>query len=480
MFPSGKGLKIMTINGIPIRIDWSWLIVFFLVTWTLAENYYFQTFKTDPRWLNWSIGALSALLLFTSILLHEISHSLVAQATGLPIKGITLFIFGGVAQMTEEPKSPEQEFMIAIAGPIMSFALAVLFFSLYFLLRRSIGFAPLTAMFSYLGIINIVLIVFNMVPGMPLDGGRILRAILWKLLDNLAKATKITSILGKGFGYLLVLFGAIQVFSGNLVGGVWLSIIGLFLTRAARMSYENVFIADILEGVSVRDAMAPNPVTVPSDITLENLASDYFLRHPFGGYPVKRSRHILHDGFPVHESSFSVSYNSNTNDETDYVDDSPAFPEIHTESIEIDDSPAFPEIHTESIEHETTPEEEAQVLHKNESTEAVQPLHSDEFTLEEENVPDDILGYVGINDLNSIDRSLWSRMTVEELLQKRQKKCLSVNPETNLKEALGIMEQENVSCLMIMDRGKFLGIVNREDVIGLISVRSKIVGGLRK
>jgi len=471
MFPGGKGLKIMTVSGIPIKVDWSWLIVFTLVMWTLTENYYIHTFTATPVWLNWAMGALSAILLFTSILLHEISHSLVAQTTGLPIKGITLFIFGGVAQMTEEPKSPEQEFLIAIAGPVMSFLLSVLFFTLYFFLKRSMGFTPLTAMLSYLGIINIVLIIFNMVPGMPLDGGRVLRAILWKLLGNLARATRITSMLGKGFGYLLVFFGVIQAFTGNVVGGIWLSIIGIFLTQAARMSYENIFIADILEGVTVRNAMTPDPITVPPDITLESLARNYFLRYPYGGYPVKRSREESIAQLPIHESSFSITHNASTVN-MEYIEDSEAQPEINTE--------VQTENKIDEVKAKNTPPQGTSDLQEkpDKNMEASKP---EEPTPPVENVtPDEILGYVGVNDLNTVARPHWEMTTVEELLQKRNLKCLSINPDTNLKDALGIMEQENVPCLMVMEEGKLLGTVTRQDVLELISVRSKIVQRLRK
>jgi Zn-dependent protease/CBS domain-containing protein len=285
MFPTSKGMKIFTVSDIPVRIDWSWLIIFLLVTWSLASVYFPLEFPGRSVALYWGLGAISSLLLFISILLHEISHSVVAKRTGLPVSDITLFIFGGVSQMTEEPENPGQEFKIAAAGPLVSLILVFLFWGLAVLTQTYTGFQPAVLIFNYLAIVNGVILAFNLFPGLPLDGGRIFRAILWRITGNLRLSTKVASWIGSGFGIFLIAAGFFLVLAGNF-GGLWFVIIGFFLYQAARVAYENLYLTRILADVSIKEAMSENPITVPANINIGQLVKEYFMKHPYRGYPV--------------------------------------------------------------------------------------------------------------------------------------------------------------------------------------------------
>jgi Zn-dependent protease/predicted transcriptional regulator len=285
MFPTNKGLKIFTVSDIPVRVDWSWIIIFILVTWSLAGVYFPLEFPGRSVALYWGLGAISALLLFVSILLHEISHSVVAKKTGLPVSDITLFIFGGVSQMTEEPEDPVQEFKIAAAGPLVSLILVFVFWGLAVLLQTYTGFQPAVLIFNYLAIVNGVILAFNLFPGLPLDGGRIFRAILWKITGSLKQSTKVASWIGSGFGIFLIAAGFFLVLAGNF-GGLWFVIIGFFLYQAARVAYENLYLTRILADVSIKEVMSENPITVPANISIAQLVKEYFMKHPYRGYPV--------------------------------------------------------------------------------------------------------------------------------------------------------------------------------------------------
>lgn len=282
----GRRFSLFKILGFEVRLDASWFFIAILVTWSLAEGffpYYNQDLSPQTYWL---MGALGAVGLFVSIVLHELSHALVARRYGLRIDGITLFIFGGVAEMRDEPNSAKTEFMMAIAGPLASIALAAGFFVLRGL-TEGLGWpASATAVIGYLAMINGLLAAFNMLPAFPLDGGRVLRAALWSWKGNVQWATRIVSQIGAGFGLVMLVVGVLSVVSGNFIGGLWWCLIGLFLRNAAQMSYRQMLLRRHLQGEPVSRFMTASPVTVPPWITLRELVDDYVYRFHFKMFPV--------------------------------------------------------------------------------------------------------------------------------------------------------------------------------------------------
>jgi len=262
------------IFGIPIGLDYSWFLIFALLTWTLATSYYPTEFGNWPVAQYWIVGAITAILMFVSVLLHELGHSVVAMRYKIPVSSITLFIFGGVAQIGAEPPSAIAEFWIAIAGPLVSFILALLFR----LLQPLAGaFAPLLALAEYLAYINGTLALFNVIPGFPLDGGRVFRAIVWGVTHNLRKATLVAAIVGRFIAYLFILLGVWQIFTGNLGNGIWIAFIGWFLENAASAQVRQQTVHDLLAGHHVSDAMRRDCTTVSPDASLEQLVNEHIL-----------------------------------------------------------------------------------------------------------------------------------------------------------------------------------------------------------
>ncbi|MGH7908841.1 MAG: site-2 protease family protein [Thermodesulfobacteriota bacterium] len=283
----GKGVRLTKIFGIEIWVDYSWLIIFALVAWSLASSYFpheYPGLGVTPYWI---MGAVSAVLLFLCVLLHELSHSYVAQKSGIAVPRITLFIFGGAAQISEEPRSAKMEFNIAVAGPICSFILGVIFWIL-----SKTDFASthkgFLAIFEYLAFINIALVIFNMIPGFPLDGGRILRAYLWNRWQDIRKATFTVCQIGSAFGIGLMLLGLVNFFFGNLIGGIWFVFIGMFLNQAAKSGYQMTVFKDVLSGVKVKNVMTSNVISVPEFLSLNDLVQNYFYHHLFVSFPVVR------------------------------------------------------------------------------------------------------------------------------------------------------------------------------------------------
>ncbi len=281
-----RSIHIITVLGIPIEINYSWFVIFFLVTWTLAQNYFPGVLPNMPVLAYWIMGLIAAFLFFASLLAHELSHSVVAAKNELPIKGITLFIFGGVAHMSKEPQTPEIEFKMAAAGPLCSFSISLFFFILtqvFYSLKFPMAVIVST---DYLSFINLAVGIFNLIPGFPLDGGRILRAALWSLFGDVKKATQIASAIGKGFAFLLMGMGFLYLFYGIFISGIWLIFIGFFLREAASVSYQQVAFKKYLNGVKVRTVMTANIVSVSEDITLASLVDDYFFKFRFTSFPV--------------------------------------------------------------------------------------------------------------------------------------------------------------------------------------------------
>jgi Zn-dependent protease/CBS domain-containing protein len=285
----GNRIRLFRVAGIQISADLSWFIVLALVTWSLANT--FPSEEAGVPGLSpptyWVMGFVGALLLFASIVLHELGHALTAQRLGVPIRGITLFIFGGVAEMSDEPPTAKAEFMVAIAGPIVSVVLGVAFLGLAGAGGAAGWPAPVVAVSTIVGTINLVLVVFNMIPAFPLDGGRVLRSALWQWKGNLRWATKISSQIGSVLGIALIALGvAIAIGTGELISGMWFALIGLFVRSAARMSYQQLLLRRALEGEPVSRFMHAEPIAVPRAISVADLVRDYVYRHHFKTFPV--------------------------------------------------------------------------------------------------------------------------------------------------------------------------------------------------
>lgn len=288
-----KQLTVFHVGEIPIRLDLSWFLILILFSWSLATYFFPSEYRGLEPITYWVMGVVAALLLFVSVLLHELGHSLVGMRFGIKIRGITLFIFGGVADMAEEPYSPKSEFLMAIAGPLVSAVLAVMF---HLLSMVFIHFRVPLAMYGvakYLSLANTFLLIFNLLPGFPLDGGRVVRAALWKAMGSLTRATRIASGIGRGLGLALAFLGILSLFLGGQISGIWLFLIGLFLRRAAEASYQNLYIRRGLEGLRVRDFMTPRLVSVPGEMLLSQAVQEFFLRHPFHMYPVVDQGHVV-------------------------------------------------------------------------------------------------------------------------------------------------------------------------------------------
>lgn len=274
-------LKIATIIGIPIRVHFTWLIIFGLITWSLSQFYFPKAAPELPLASYWINGLIAALLLFFSVGFHELAHSFVALRYKLQIVSITLFIFGGVAQMKGEPPNPKGEFRIAVAGPLSSFLLSLIFYILYLLSADIIT----KALFSYLSQINLILGLFNLIPGFPMDGGRVARAYLWNKTKDFFYATRKASSIGQKIAMFFIVFGFISIFTG-FPGGLWLMLIGWFLYSAAQSSYQQASIQETLNKVRVKDIMTREIVTIPSDISIDDAVNNYFLKYGYGGFPV--------------------------------------------------------------------------------------------------------------------------------------------------------------------------------------------------
>ena len=286
------GINIFRIAGIRISLDFSWFIIFFLLLWSLSSGYFPRIFPHQPARTYWLAGLLATLLFFASVLIHELSHSLVAIRLGIKIPSITLFIFGGVSQMAGEAPDPKTELKVAIAGPASSFVLALIFLALR---NFTAAFATpiFFAVFNYLMYINLALGIFNLIPGFPLDGGRVLRAIWWWRKGSISRATKVASDVGKGFAIFLIILGGIQIMGGALISGLWFIFIGIFLRSVAAGSYQELELRHALQGAKVRDIMVESVIKVSPSTHVDRLIKDYFLHYGFKGFPVAS------DGAPV-------------------------------------------------------------------------------------------------------------------------------------------------------------------------------------
>jgi Zn-dependent protease len=271
-------LRIGKIFGIDIYIHISWVIIIVLLTWSLAVGWFPVLYHGFSAITYWILGFIAAVLLFVSVLLHELAHSVVARARGLPVKNITLFIFGGVSNIEREPGSPGIEFQIAVVGPITSLLIGALALVLLYLLSLlGQNTSALGAILYYLGFANILLGIFNLIPGFPLDGGRVLRSIVWKINGNLRRATRIVTVVGQIIAYLFILVGIWLFFAGYFIDGLWFGFIGWFLLSSAQSANSEVMLQSVFRGVTVGEVMNTAPTTVPANISLQRLVDEYFL-----------------------------------------------------------------------------------------------------------------------------------------------------------------------------------------------------------
>lgn len=285
MYTQFRGsIPLFKIGGIPVEINYSWILIFVLVAANLAVGWFptHQPGRSLPFY--YGMGALSALLLFLCVLAHELSHSIVAKKGGMQVRGIVLHVFGGVSLINEDRYRPGLEFRVAIAGPLLSILLGVLFWFLRIYLFPQEG-TTAHSLVTYLYIINFVLAIFNLLPGFPLDGGRVLRSLLALWKKDLVAATRIATRVGIGLAFLLMAWGAVAVLRGNF-GGLWTILIGIFLKDAAEMSYKQVQMQNVFRGERIEDIMQKSPVVIPPNITIQQLIDDYFWRYHHGSFPV--------------------------------------------------------------------------------------------------------------------------------------------------------------------------------------------------
>jgi Zn-dependent protease/CBS domain-containing protein len=307
-----SGFKIARIFGINVYVDWSWLLIFLLVTWDLAGAVFPSLHPSWPLDLNIATGIAASLLFFFSILLHELAHSVVARARGLPVRRITLFFFGGVSNIQREPPSPATEFIMAIVGPLTSIVLGILFMWIGLGRFPQLGAAagnplpflrgldPLSTMLVWLGPVNIIIGLFNLIPAFPLDGGRVLRSIVWAISRNLRTATRWAAAIGQAFGWLLIIAGIAMAFGATLpvlgtgfINGLWFAFIGWFLINAAAQSYQQVLIEDLLEGIPVTRLMHEPAPAVSPDMPVSTLVYDHIMRGEERAFPVLDGGHLI-------------------------------------------------------------------------------------------------------------------------------------------------------------------------------------------
>ena len=286
-------IVLFDIAGFAVKIDWSWAILAVLIAWSLAEGFFPALYSGLPTLTYWWMGAAGVIGLFLSILLHELSHSFVGRYYKVPIRGITLFIFGGVAELDEEPLSPTIEFRMAIVGPILSLCLAGLFY-LATIAGEAAGWPqPAVGVARYLASLNLILALFNLAPGFPLDGGRVLRAFLWGRWRDLRRATRVAAKVGIWLAFLLMGVGMVSILGGDLGTGIWWILIGLFLRNAAAGSYYELRTRELMRSRTVRDFMSGSPIAVNSNISLQQFVDDFVLRYHHEFFPVVDEGRIL-------------------------------------------------------------------------------------------------------------------------------------------------------------------------------------------
>jgi len=288
-----KRLNILTFAGIKIGIDISWIFIAVLLSWTLAAGYFPFRYPHLSHGMYWLMGILGMLGLFVCIVLHELGHALVAKHYKLPIAHITLFLFGGVAEIKKEPTRPKVEFLMAIAGPIVSIVLVILLYVFSFVSEKSGWPIVITGVSKYLAIINLIIVIFNLIPAFPLDGGRVFRSLLWWWKKDYNWATRIATRVGSSFGFILIFLGIFFLITGNLLAGIWFAILGWFLNRAALSSRNQMMIGKELKSEKVSTFMTKNPISVQPDITIQEFVEDYVYTSHHHLYPVTEKEKLI-------------------------------------------------------------------------------------------------------------------------------------------------------------------------------------------
>jgi Zn-dependent protease/predicted transcriptional regulator len=280
----GTSWRVARIAGIEVRVDSSWVVIALLITYSMYLRYasLYQDLSGSGAV---TLGIVATVLFFGSVLVHELAHALVAQARGIRVQDITLFLFGGATRAKVESRGPADEFLIALVGPLTSGLLAALFGIVAGLGGDALS-RPVAGTVGYLAWTNLLLAGFNLVPGFPLDGGRLLRAAIWRATGNLSRATRVASGAGQGVGWLLVAAGVAWLLAGDLAGGIWFAFIGWFLVQAARSSSQDLQLRDLLRGVEAEDVMATNLLRIPPELSLQDAVDDYFMRYDHSGFPV--------------------------------------------------------------------------------------------------------------------------------------------------------------------------------------------------
>jgi Zn-dependent protease/predicted transcriptional regulator len=289
------GVPIGKAFGISLRLHYSWFFIFALVTWALAAIYFRDAHPSWSLSVRIAAGLITSVLFFASVLVHELAHSIVSQRQGVPVQSITLFFLGGVSQITSEPKQPADEFRMAIVGPLTSLVIGGVLLGVYFQLRSGNTFAAqfTTAIVEWLGIINLFLGVFNLIPGFPLDGGRVLRSLIWWRSHNLKSATRIASNVGRAVGFLFIFGGIYFIFTGNWFNGIWLALIGWFLESAAVGSYRQLLMQEMLKGHTASEIMSGDCTAITPDTTIDQLVHGNVMTSGRRCFPVVSGSQIL-------------------------------------------------------------------------------------------------------------------------------------------------------------------------------------------
>ena len=295
MFGGGGSIQLARVFGIRIGVEPSWFLVLFLIIWSLSGEY--GDMFPGEGGKSFALAVVSALLFFTSVLLHELGHAVVAIRNGIGIQGIDLWMFGGVAKLERDTRTAGEEFRVAVAGPVVTLILTVICVGAVMastgtddawdaLLFDATGASGAVAVLAWLGFVNALLLVFNLIPGFPLDGGRIARAIAWWRTGDRGKATRFAARLGRGFSFLMIALGVLLLLQGAVVSGVWLAFIGWFLGQAARQAEVQTAITDRIEGLRVSDVMDDEPVAIPGEVPLDRAVDEFFLRYGYPWFPV--------------------------------------------------------------------------------------------------------------------------------------------------------------------------------------------------
>jgi Zn-dependent protease len=371
------GIPIGKAFGIQLRLHYSWFFIFALVTWLLAASYFPYYYPSWSLSARIAAGLITSVLFFASVLVHELMHSIVAQRQGTQVQSITLFFLGGVSQITNEPKEPADEFRMAVVGPLASLVIGGILLGVYYQWRSVDTFAVqfITGIAYWLGYINLVLGIFNLIPGFPLDGGRVLRSLIWWRSRNLTSATRIASNAGRVVGFILIFLGIFFIFTGNWFNGILLALVGWFLESAAVGSYQQLLMQEMLKGHVASEIMSGDCVVVPPDMTIDHLVNG----------------NILTSGrrcFPVGSGS-------------------------------------------------------------------------------------EIMGLMTLHNIKEVPRDQWTTETVQQAMTPFDK-LKWVRPDEELSSVLRILTQDDINQVPVVQDGKIIGMVSRENLLNFVHVRSRL------